>query len=280
MLQPEEEQVGVNGRTKIRVLDNSEPIDPKLYDPPFDAALFNIRYPTGWLVNEYPRGNAAVGFLGTSTTTPNKTQKYFYGIYTAPEYMPVQNPVSIKLAVQYYSKKLNKKRWKTFQCKVTVWDKYSIKLVHEFTGREGMDSKLVDSASFLIELYPDQVVIRDVNNYPPKTKQEGSRMGVSEKIYLDGAPGTIDVKKETKGYTLSKKFPPDVYFEFKTSETLYYTMQYMIRRMRIETERVKISSRSIPENIMFTANGQAQQYKYATNRDLEIIITPCRGQCN
>jgi hypothetical protein len=279
MLKPESEEVPVNGQTKILVLDKSEPADPKLTDTPFDQALFDIRYPTGWLVNEYPRGNAAVGFVGTSTTTPNKKQKYFYGIYNAPEYMPVQNPVTIKLAVQYYSKKLDKKRWKTFECRVKVWDMYRALLVHEFTGREGMDSKLVDSASFLIKLYPERVVVLNINNYPPKTMKEGSRMGVSEKIYLDGAPGTIDVKEDTKGYKLSNKFPPDVYFEFKTSEILHYNMQYMIRRMRIETERVKITSKAIPENISFTANGQAQQYKYANRRDLEVFITPCRGQC-
>ncbi len=232
---------------------------------------------SGIFVNGIPGGNQLVAtMLGGGTLTGYSP---LAAGYTAPNILPKKNPVEIKLAFKYYSRIKKKIVWGTSKCDVTVFDKYNILLTHEFTGRGGMGSKLIDSASCTIEVYPDRIELSNIKNYAPIVLKEGRNGPFSEKIITDGASGSIHLTVVFSNFKLSKDYPPEVYFEPATFEVLGYKVQHCARGSGC-TDFQRIDLQTIVEEINFIANRKVQKIAFTIGHldDIEntykLIVTP------
>ena len=279
MIRPNKTELAVGETADISVLDKGVIVESGEYRGDFELAFLSSNK-VKWFVNEKEGGDDNVGHAKTNLFAPIGigTKNIQYGLtgeYRAPVHLPLQNPVIVKLAVKYYSKKHKKFKWGSCECAITIYDAYRIEVTHYFTGREGFGSKMVDNANFVVKLLNRSIVIENRNNYPPKSIKEGSRIAIDEKIFLDGAPGPVDIKPNlTARSKISNDNPPNVYVEFQPSDDTYYTLHYVIRRMGISTEKVTTRARALPENFSFIANGTVQHVKQGRNNETEIIILP------
>ena len=275
-LDPGDKELGVNAKTIITVSDLSK------FLPTGDTAFATLGKQGIWYVNEIRNGNSTVGTLSPSDVPLPEGGKTVYAFFTAPQYLPIKNPASIKLTIQYYSRKLKKKAWGSLRCHIGVYDAYRVQVIHEFTARVG--SQLIDSASFDVWLYPThakKIEITDIKNYPPKVLHEGRKPPFREKIFTEDAPGSIDITNTIKSDSLSKDYPPEVYFEFTPKEILLYKFEVVARGTSSGIE--PLFSLSIPAEISFIANGQVQRYNSdmnnvtATEKNYKVIVTPRRS---
>lgn len=276
VIEPDRPTVGVNTWIGIIVEDNSRTVDTGYYRGEMELAI--LRKQTGWYVNGVKDGNAKVGIVQTieGPAEGNKKGKIIVANYKAPGILPVNNPVTIKLVFPYYSKKLKKLAWGSTKCRIAVYDAYRLQIVHEFTGRAAMGSELIDSASFAVWVYPSHLILKDIKNYPPVVIKEGKKAGITEKIFTDGALGTINITELAKNYRLSANYPPEVSFELIPLDIFLYKFQYRSRAGNSDIE--PLFSLSIPDEINFIANGQPQRYNVsdAGNIKYKLIITPIR----
>jgi hypothetical protein len=226
-----------------------------------------------WYANGVVGGNERTGQILKSPYRPLLGTRSLIGTYRAPKTLPDINPVIIELEI-YKKTRKGKELRKRLTCWILVYDAYRVKMEYEFTGRPGMGSKLVDSASFRIEFYSEDIKLEDIRNYPPQTLKEGRHMGITEKIFLDAAPGPINIRPGTKNYSFTRGSPSEVYFEFTETPVLYYTIQYLAPRFHIETEKVTISCKSLPETFRFYTKRELQEFVHPENKNLRIIITP------
>jgi len=256
MLSPSDSTVAVNDYTLIFIL-NMNLVETGVLAGANDFAEFAGRR-FGVFVNGDPGGNPSVGTIslsGRDSIIPISVR------YHAPDILPKQNPVEIKLAFRYYSRKTQKIEWGKAKCTLTVYDRYKILLTHQFTGRGGVGSKLIDSASCIANVYPDRVELTDIKNYEPIVIKEGRQGSVKEKIITTGASGTIHLTRMVRNYALSKDYPPEVYFEPVTFDVLGYKAQYCARGIPCsEIERVDL--KTITEEINFIANGRQQKIAF------------------
>lgn len=278
LLTPQYPVVGVGAYTII-FIQHKNIIDTGEFRGEHDFAEFaGNRF--GVFVNEDFGGNEQVGtILGGGSITSRLATAFGY---TAPVILPKQNPVEIKLAFKYYSSKAKKIKWGKVKCKVTVFDMYNLLLVHEFTARGGLGSKLIDSASCIVEVYPDRVEIIRIKNYEPIVIKEGRQGPVREKIATAGASGTIHLTKVFRNYKLSRDYPPEVYFEPVTFKALWYKAQYCARGAPC-SEFERIDEDTVTEEINFIANGKQQKIAftighldYDGNNTYKLVATPYR----
>ncbi len=230
--------------------------------------LFGSRY---WTVNGIRDGNEKEGFAGPPSAGTS------LGEYKAPKIMPAKNPVVINLFFEYYSEILKKEVWGVVSCKIQVYDQYKIEITHEYTGRLGMHGKLSDKGSFVVKVFPTRIFyISDISNYSPTVLKEGRNGPFKEKITVQGAEGTIHIMNDHHNDSLSNEYPPEVYFEFKSYETILCKAQYSARG--IQGAPVTLHFIAIPQEINFIANGQIQNYNITTGRGetYKLIVTPFR----
>jgi len=188
--------------------------------------------------------------------------------------LPPNNSFTIWAEI-YGKTKTGKKLRKRLYAWVNVYDAYKVQVIHEFTGRAGMGSKLIDSASFIVWVYSYKREVSGIRNYSPKVLKEGRNGPFKEKINVDDALGTIHITEGIKNDSLSKDYPPEVYFEFTPNEVLLYKSQYSARG--IPSDITPVFSKSLPEEINFIANGQVQRYNiYAASANYKLIVTPFR----
>ena len=277
-MMPVKYEIFVNDSTQLEILDVSRKFPATIKSEwGFQPGTFNTQQKIAWYVNEVKNGNSSVGRITGDVFVYDKKEKGLWGIYTAPSIMPHNNPVTIK-GIVYVSSGKEKNVQRALKCYVSVYDAYKISVIHNFSGRVGMGSKLVDSASFIVVVDPQSVTIDEIKNYSPSVLKEGKRVGCKEKHFVDGAPGPINITEATKAYTLSKDYPPEVYFEFKTSEVLLYKFQYQCRG-GVVTEIEPINDQSMPEEINFIANGKEQRYHItAAHIDYHLIVKPLRKE--
>lgn len=138
---------------------------------------------------------------------------------------------------------------------------------------------MIDSASFNVWVYPAhfrKIRITDIKNYLPKVLKEGKRAGIKETIFSEGALGTVNITEPIKNDSLSKDYPPEVYFEFTPTEILVFKFQYVSRAG--SSDMASFFGLSIPEEINFIANGKEQRYHVtATRHNYKLIVTPMRA---
>lgn len=278
MIYPKKPAVAVNGIVEVLVLDKGKTIDAGPYAGQNDYAVLDDRRRTGWFVNEVPRGDENVGRMTTGFDAPMGGHEYMkYGEYHAPRHLPEKNAVQIKLAVRYYSKKERRYKWATCRCEILVYDGYKVSLIHEFTGRLEMGSELIDSASFVVYVYPGRFVIREIKNYPPRVLKEGRNGPFKEIFFNRDALGSIHITELIRRESLTKTSPPEVHFEFPSHQILWYKFKMSAKGFRSEVE--SMIAKSIPEKINFIANGESQRYETPTSTGkFTMIVSPYRIQ--
>jgi hypothetical protein len=265
--------LAVNGNTLVFVFDQEKAIRTGPLAGQLDFAI--VRKNPVWYVNGIKNGNAKTGTISTlgADTARGRIEA---GAYNAPQVLPVKNPVIVKLAVQYFSKKHKKLVWGSVQDSISIYDAYRVQIIHEFTGRAGMGSKLIDSASFSVWIYPRRLKIDAIKNYKPIVIKEGKASAFKEKINVDEALGTIQITEFIKNDSLSHDYPPEVYFEFPSYDILALKSQYSARGIKSELESLMV--KSIPEEINFIANGKEQHINMTDNTtNYKLIVKPLRG---
>jgi hypothetical protein len=166
--------------------------------------------------------------------------------------------------------------WGSCKCELTVYDAYDILIIHEFTARKEMGSRLIDSASFSAWIYPEKIEIDNIKNYEPSVLKEGKRSGVTEKITTEGTAGTINITAGSiKNDSITRDDPHIVYFEFTPSEVIWYKFRYVSKVATTDLE--PLVNETIPDYIAFLANGQAQTKTVSHfSGAYRVIVTPRR----
>lgn len=138
-------EIPVNGSTQIDLIDISKG-GTSLSN--FMPVVFTDR-PVIWYANNILNGNLAVGKIELKESS-FANDKAPYAIYTAPDHLPNQNPVTIKVQILVRSKK-NKTLViaKEVKCYVEVYDKYEIKITAVSDNMKGVGAteRFVDTAS-------------------------------------------------------------------------------------------------------------------------------------
>ncbi len=260
-------------KTELRVNETAT-LDFISYLVEGDEALFSLEQRLTWSVNNQINGNEDIGKITPMRFRVQKKAKMMAAVYKAPNILPVSDTQTIRAEVYVtHGKGKHKKKdvLRTFKKRITLYDTYKIKIVNEFTGRLGMESTLLDSATCMVKIKHYTLGIGDIKNYAPIVIREGSRIGCKEKVLTDGQLGTVHFTESIGHYKLTH-YPHEVYFEFKTLNIPMCKIQYECQRGRTVTETVSLPYKSIPEEINFIANGQDQQYNITTPRDKYKLI--------
>ena len=158
--------------------------------------------------------------------------------FNGPEYMPPGNPVTIRADIYLPLEKNNLTRVRSITCKLTIYDRYKINVIHpDFEYRPGMGTKVTDSSTF-IEFFSSRqrkgtgeilkVIIEDIKTYPAVVTDQGrSRAGCKLKIIPVEGSNSIHIGPLVKNYELNKDFPPNVLFQFPeaNSKQVYFKFQ-------------------------------------------------------
>jgi hypothetical protein len=137
-----------------------------LRSPDQIAPLKNFsKTPVIWSVNAVVNGNAQSGTI-SSTSIPGTAGAS--AVFTAPVKVPAQNPVAVTAEVdlpfKYHGKTFNKT---TLVSNITITGaKYLLEIVERRDDLK-MGIWVTDSASMLVDLTGDQVVISDIRNFAP-----------------------------------------------------------------------------------------------------------------
>lgn len=254
-------------KTEINV-NESVTLDFISYLVEGEEALFAINQRISWKVNEADNGNEFVGKITPLSFRVQRRARMRMAIYTAPNILPFSDTQTIKAEVWIsHGKGKNRTRetLRTFRKKITLFDTYKILVENEFTGRQGMQSKLADSATCIVWVKHHYLGVGEIQNYAPTVIKEGSRIGCQEKITTSGYLGSVHFT-DNIGHYKSTHNPPEIYFEFKTAEIPMCKINYVCSR-GVVSESVSLDYISIPEEINFIANGRDQRYNITTPRD-------------
>jgi hypothetical protein len=270
-------EVPVNDTTSFIFLDITKKFGPNDTGIPEDKlfveALFEKRQNITWYANGIKGGNNLEGTVD-NIVYPLGREKTLSAMYQAPATLPGRNPVIIRADI--YIKAKTKKLQRTLQYKLFVYDTYRVQIIHEFTGRPGMGSKLMDSASFRVIVSPLKIEIDGIKNYAPVVIKEGKAGDFKEKIDTRDALGSIQITEFIKNEKLSHDYPPEVYFEFPSYEILAFKAMYSARGIKSPLESSTI--KSIPEEINFIANGKEQHYDVTKNNtNYKLVVKPLRS---
>jgi hypothetical protein len=239
-------------------------------------ALLHPRDRIVWFVNDVRNGNDAVGHIqGTSDLSWDAKRQRVFATYTAPKILPKKNPVIIVASI-YLPLKNNRREIRVLSDRIHIYDYYKAKIIHESTGRVGMGSELIDSATCYIFIQPpDKIWIDLIHNYPPTVLKEGKKAGIQEKLFVDnGVLGTLHITESVKLDSISHDYPPEVYIEFNTVTILTQRFQYVTRAGSSGIE--PLFEPSLPQEINFIANGETQTYNVYTggHTKYKLIVTP------
>lgn len=224
------DHIPVFDTTNMIILDNTKKFGPNDAGYPEDQladAVFEKNQIIIWYVNGVQGGNKSEGTISKTISRFGKEQMII-STYQAPDIMPGKDPVTIW--AEFYLKTRSKKIFqKRMECKVSVYDAYKIQVINEFTGRPGMNSQLIDSASFDLFVYPDSVTIWNIKNYEPIVIKEGKMGPFKEKIRVKNALGPIHITEFIKNGSVSHAYPPVVHFEFPSHELPGLISKYTAR---------------------------------------------------
>jgi hypothetical protein len=276
MIRPEKMEIAVNQTTYIMVLDKGVIVGSGTYKGDYEVAKLYDRNPFGWFVNGIPNGDEREGTMQNSLNSANAShQRTFLGLYHAPRILTKTGFADVKLAVQYYSKKLKKKVWGHAACSILLYDAYRISIIDDYPGRAAMESVIIDSGSFTIIVYRSPTVYRilDIKNYDPILFSEGRNGPFKEKVFTKDAQGSVHITQAITNYEISDDYPPKVNFGFEVSTILKYKFQISARGAKSPV--TPLYGESIPQEIHFLANGQQQRYEQGGKYKYEVIIKPC-----
>jgi hypothetical protein len=276
-LRIDDDVVSTKGYTRFTIIDAT-----RVYDNTISIMAGENRpgridpnAPVIWYANGVENGNTSTGTIERDT---HASPHLKFAFYRGPDYMPGTNPVVIAVRIFAYSKKTKSFNLaRVLKGKIKIYDRYSIKVEHQYMGRLSLKSEIVDSARFKIYVYPNRVQIADIQNYAPIVIKEGQNGVFKEKVFVDGAQGTIDITPDYSDLKITKASPPEVYFTFKPRELLMCKIKHGAKGIWGETSELPYLS--LPEEINFIANGQPQVYNVThggRGENYKLIVTPIR----
>ena len=175
---PHRENLLVGETTALQIFDISRLVDNT--EEPFDYGVLDRKAPLLWYVNGVENGNRSIGtikkYQGHYSDAPNG---YYKGAhYTAPAYLPKQDPAFIRADVYVFSGKAKVyHRVKSLRCKVYIHDRYKITIAYNGPCGLQCGAELEDRSNFTVMLYTNEKPeITDVINADPRiTKQPDCR---------------------------------------------------------------------------------------------------------
>jgi hypothetical protein len=301
MLIPEKKTTIVEGTVNINFYDRYGTVQ----SGPF---VGNHRVEVGsryWAVNGVREGNDKVGHAGPQLLSTSM------GAYTAPKFLPLQNPVVINFFFEYYSEILKKEIWGIVNCKILIYDEYKITIIHNGPSGLKCGAELEDRSSFQARLYSNRVEITDEKNSEPSlTKlpncKNESRGGRSAEFTITydpaGCQGPVHVSRNwMNGYTISinnqATEPPDITIEFAPKEVKIMNEQthypptkggstniFFLKRQKIippgkakDEPPVALEDENVGNKIQFKANRKRQEYDRTGDmpkHSFKLIIEP------
>lgn len=233
-----------------------------------------------WFVNGIRNGNDKVGRIKPLVMrVEGKNYKITDAEYTAPDVMPVENPVTITAAVYMYTGS-NKRIINVSSYRVRIMDQYKVTLVYSVEMRVAMGNEVTDSATCTFFFYPnpDKLYIWNIDNYPPSLSKEGGSMAGC-KLNIDASgTGPVHLLDAYKGFKVSKEYPREVSFEFlPTFSRLWFNFWWQCKRARVNTPKTAFHEVPITPIINFLANGKEQIINMDNNgQKYKLIIKPFR----
>jgi len=234
-----------------------------------------------WFVNGVGGGTVYDGYLKDDFVYVSGKTLFLNGKFFAPWFLPKKNPVKLSLGIRYYSKKRGLV-WGFCSTQIIVYDAYKVKVEHEATGRDWMNARIIDSATFLVSIFPKKMsgknfYIQNIKNYEPVVLKHGKSGPFKEKILPDGALGAVHITDQIQSPSLSNEYPPEVNFEYPLKLILYHKVQYSAGPYKAET--VEINGYGVVSQVNFMANRLPQTITITTNvtrtkETYKLIITP------
>lgn len=271
-LEPDKNLLCVKERTALRIWK---------YNKTFDFSIvmdFALGQPLLWSVNGKEGGDASVGFVESSMSTSGASRRSVNdAVYIAPDYILPKNPAVVKVDIYSYAIGGRPyKRLSSLKCAINVYDVYSVTVLQKEELRIAMGNELTDSASFLTWVYPDQIVIDNIKNYPPFLTKSSRRGPGSMILYTKGADGLIHLTEGYKDLKISKDKPPEILFRFLPSyEKLICRFSWVCPGVKTDVDDL-IAEQLAPE-INFIANGNKQTINVNDNGGLyKVMIVPYR----
>jgi hypothetical protein len=214
----DKKSIKVNGRTSIEIVDISQKWGKEVagtsYEGQYVLGRVGINNPILWYVNGIENGNSSIGSVVPYTDpTSDAKAKLLFAIFTAPQYLPKQNPAFIRADVYVFSgKKKVFYRARSLRCKVEIYDEYVIDI--DVRGPSILDckAKLRDAAVLHVKLYPKKIEFVDIQNYPVVLTDQAT----CDPLKYDPTDcvGPVHVRKDKlKSYQI-KNYPPEVTIEF------------------------------------------------------------------
>ena len=270
LLKPEKSDLGLNDQTLVYIYHKDTIVTGEFAGQPDDPEFASNKL--GFFVNGILKGNQQVG-----TGDIISTGAIHIGHYKAPGNLPAKNPVEIKVAFKYYSRLKKKLVWGKATCAINIWDAYQITIMHKFYTRSGMDGVLIDRASCVAHLSPNNVVIDKIVNNKPEVIREGRNPPFREKLFVDDALGTIHLTEAIRfPKDMNANYPKEVYFEFETVPAVIYKFKTGARGIWSETE--SMIEKTLAIAVWFLANGKEQRttMDVGAKEYCEIVIKPFR----
>lgn len=278
MLRADTYMLSADDTTIVEIVDTSRISTAGSNIGDFEYASLRSRDVSEWYVNGKKDGDKYFGKLNVLRMPIGKSDK-MNATYIAPHYLPAKNPVTIKLVLSYYSKKLGRKVRNPFTCKITLFDVYKITASSMAEVRVGMDNVIVDTGSFFFWIYPDRHKLDNIENEPVTLIKKGSpRIGCTMNLITKDAPGLIHITEGIKNYhseRANELAPLDISFFLSTFDVLTFKFQWICRGVTTPIESV--SGKTEPSGVTFYANGEKQEYDIgASIYKCKLTILPFR----
>jgi hypothetical protein len=277
-IRPDKKSLRVDKTTLIAVLDISKIAKEGTYKGDYDFALLLKEDVTTWYVNENEGGSPLVGTI-SNFAGPIGKEKVVIGDYKAPQFLPVNNPVTIALKIKYRSPQTKKWVTKKLTCSIGIYDVYKVKVTA--TIKEVLSVEIQDSATFIFWIFSDYNRMDDIKNYEPKVINQGSVLpgGCKMRVFTEGTEGIIHITESLLNYRFErpiKNGPPEITFNLPVSEIIAF--QYKLVCSGVSTEVKPAPVTSLALEINFIANGQEQHITvYDTKAGgYKMIISPYR----
>jgi hypothetical protein len=278
MLRADTYMLSADDTTIVEIVDTSRISTEGINIGDFEYASIRRRDASHWYVNDKENGDKYFGTIDP-VRVPIGKHDATNANYVAPHYLPAKNPVTIKLVLSYYSKKLGRKVRNPFSIRITVFDVYKITASAMAEIRLGMDNVIVDSGSFFFWLYPDRYKIDNIENEPVTLTKKGSpRLGCTINLITNEAPGLIHITEGIKNYHSERPnelAPLDISFFLSTFDVLTFKFQWICRG--IVTDVQSVSGKTEPSGVTFYANGEKQEYDIGGSMNkCKLTIVPFR----
>ncbi len=269
-LQPAKRRICVREQVRINIWEFFSKFDVSI-EPYFRQGQKNY-----WYVNDTHMGSKVLGYLSVYEETDKVAHTMVsHATYIAPDYLiPEGNPVTVSVDIKILSGK-RKGQLRRISCSILVYDVYKVTVIHTMEFRVAMGNEITDSASFYVWLHPQNMSLTNIQNYPPAISKRGrARAGCIMNISTSSSEGWINLTDAYAGYSKSKDYPPEIFFNFLPSvQKKLFSFQWICPG--VTTEMTPLYEIPLSPEINFIANRTVQKMNSQTlGKSYKVIVTP------